>query len=730
MRATIKTDSHNILAAAALLCGGLGCFSAGASAQESANAEPQLEEVIVTAERRAVDIQKTPVSVSALSADQLNNSTIQDTIDLQYRVTGFVFKTNTVLGQPYIRGVGSDIISAGADASVATFVDDVYQTRASASLQDFYDLDRIEVVKGPQSTLYGRNVTGGAVRLFSKRPQPQFGAEADLLVGNYDKVRVRGMINAPLVADRVLVRLSGMSTDRDGYTKNIVSGKRLDDEGLWSMRGQVLVKASDAVQLLFIGDYTKENSTRTLGNYPSTDCCVNLGILFGGIVPDDPREVTHDSPEFVHSISKGISGKITWDAGPVSFSSLSSYRRTGFNELLDLDGTNVPAVTNAPEETSKTFTQDFQLASSGEDRFSWITGLYYLREKAFQALDIQLPVFLAASQPSGSVDTKAYAAYGQGSYFVTDKFRVTAGIRYSHEKRSNDFAQTIIDPLGAVTGVPGTVNLANSDSDSWKSWTPKISLDYFATDKVLLYVSASKGFKAGGFNATAFQAPFDPEKLKAYEMGVKSSPWGGRMRLNAAAFYYDYKDIQLLSLLPNSPPGAFPIVINAAAATIKGLEVEASAQLTAGFAADVGLTLLDPKFDDFISIDPNNPAGDPDRDGQRMPQAPKTSLNVGLQYTWDLADAGSLMMRGEWRYQSAIYFNTFADPFVRQSGYDLFNARIGYEAQGGRWYAALFGRNLADKLYAATKVRQDPLVGNLNIWGAPRTYGVEVGARF
>jgi iron complex outermembrane receptor protein len=720
---TLRPHSCVSLHVAAILAAAAAALPTAALAQE------KLEEVIVTAERRAVDIQKTPLSVVALSGADLDSSTIQSTIDLQYRTTGFVFKTNTVLGQPYIRGVGSDIISAAADASVATFVDDVYQTRATASIVEFYDLDRVELIKGPQSTLFGRNVTGGAVRLFSKRPQPEFQASGDLLYGNYDRVRLRGMVNVPLAGDKAIFRLSGISAQRDGYTENVFTGRELDDEDFWSARAQLLLAPNEDLELLLMADYTDEDSTRTLGNYPSTDCCVNLGILFGGVVPDDPRKVTHDVDDYVQAESSGGSAKITWDTGPITLTSITAYRKTEFQEALDLDATNVPAVSNSPQEESKTFTQDIQIASNGDERFDWIAGVFYLDEEAFQMLDIQLPIFSAYSQPAGDIDTEAWAIYGQGSYDLTDQWRVTLGLRYSHEERAQDFTQTISDPLGAVTGVPGTVVLANSDSDEWDSWTPKLGIEWFGSDDLMVYGSVAKGFKAGGLNSNALQPAFDPESLWAYEIGLKSTVWDGRARFNIAAFWYDYSDIQLLTLAPDAPTGAFPIVVNAAEATINGIEAELQAQITDGFSIDAAVTLLNAEYDEFVSIDPNRPTDDPDHEGDPLQQAPETSSNLGLQYDWEFGQGARLTARAEWRYVSEVFFNAFSDPVVRQGGYSLFNARLGYQAPDNRWYVALFGRNLGDKLYAQTRVRQDPLVGNLNVWGAPRTYGIEIGAR-
>ncbi len=700
-----------------------------AIAQETSSSS--FEEIIVTAERRAVSLQRTAVSVAALTQEQLDASSTQTTFDLQFRTPGLAFKTNAFLGQPYIRGVGSDIISAGADATVATFIDDVYQSRAAGSILDFYDVERVEVLKGPQSTLFGRNVTGGAIRIFSKQPQDVLSLEADAQDGNYDKLRLRAAINAPVVEDKVFVRFAGLRSSRDGYVKNLANNTRLDDEDFWAGRGQVLVKASEDFEILISGDISRERSSRLLGNKPEVGCCSSLGLgLIPGVVGStspNPREVYHDTDDLAAVNSKGLSGKLTWDSGPVAITSITAIRKIDFLQRLDLDATDLPAVTNSPTEDSKTFTQDFQFASEKTGKFEWLAGLFYLHEDVTQALDIESVLLSITSRPKGTVKTEAYAAYGQASYYFTPQWRVTAGIRYSHENRKIDFQQidTAVDGDGNLL-----TSIINSSGDkSWTSWTPKFGIEYFHSDDLLVYVSASRGFKAGGFNTNSVQPAFDPESLWAFEAGFKSTILDGKARFNMSAFWYDYKDIQLLTLASDAPVGAFPIVINAAAATVKGVEAELWAKITNGLDIDASVAILDATFDTFDSIDPNNPGNNPNRAGQRMPQAPKASAHIGVQYSWDVFDAGNITLRGEWRYQSGVFFNSFADPVVHQEAYSLFNARVTFNSKDDGWYIAAYGRNLGDKLYASNKIRQDPLVGNLINWGAPRTYGLEVGIK-
>jgi iron complex outermembrane receptor protein len=258
--------------------------------------------------------------------------------------------------------------------------------------------------------------------------------------------------------------------------------------------------------------------------------------------------------------------------------------------------------------------------------------------------------------------------------------------------------------------------------------TPEAILEYLPDRNSLAYAKISSGYKSGGFNTTAVQPAFDPEDLRAYEVGFKASSPEDSVRFHSAAFYYDYRDIQLLTPPANAPVGTFPIVINAAEATVKGVDLSGSMRPIDDLELSLGITLLDAKFDKFVSIDPNNPADDPDRAGDPTPQAPDISLNLGTVYRW-LTDNCEFMARLYYRYQSAVYFNPYKDSAVRQDGYGLLDASISFEGGKGHWYGELFGRNLTDELYARSKIRVDPTVGVMRFWGDPRTFGIRVGFR-
>lgn len=698
-----------------------------------------LEEILVTAERRAASLQRVPIAITVLTGEQLSNSLINDTMELQFHVPSYVFKSNSVLGQPYIRGVGSDVITAGAESSVAFFVDGVYQTRAASTLQRLYDIDRVEVVKGPQGTLFGRNATGGAVHIITRKPVNKFGAKADLVIGSDARVRFSGAVNSP-VSQNVALRLAGVISKHDGYSENVFLGTDVDDEDYYSLRGHALYSIADDFELLFSFDYSKEASSRGLVQHPDPENGINLGLLppFNGEVRDDPREVTHNENIFANVKTWGTRLELTKHFASVELKSLTSYRESDFVELLDLDASDADFVSNFPNENSDVFTQEFQISSLNNELFEWVAGVFYLKENAFQKLDIAvsfpapplpgLPEFLPVrNEPSGDILSEAFGIFAQGSYYLNDKWRATLGLRNSHDERRQHYRQVITDPFGVLGG---SAVIEDDDKGDWNAWTPKLGVEYFHSDRVMAYASIGSGYKAGGFNSTALQSSFDEEDLLAYEIGLKSSIKNGRSQLNIASFYYDYSDIQLLTLPPDAPVGSFPIVFNAAEASYRGLEVEYMSRPMSNLDIHLSVAWLDAQFDKFVALDPNNPQnGEVDRAGASLPQAPEFSANASAQYAWPVRNLGSLTLRGEYYYQSKIFFNTFQDDVVSQSGYSLVNARLQLESKNKRWSVALWGKNLTDELYAHTKIRQDPLVGNLRLWGAPRTYGLHFSFR-
>ena len=683
--------------------------------------------VVITPDWHETDVQKMPMTVNILSGDELDATGMPDTLSLQYQVPGFVFRTNSVLGQPYLRGVGSSIVTAGAEASVATFKDGIYQPRASNAIQYLYDTERVEVSKGPQGVQLGRNVLGGAVSIISKDPEPFQGAYADVLYGSYNKIQLRGAINRPLTNPNLSLRIAGLVTKRDGYTENRFLGRDLNDEDLYAGRAKLRYKPSEDLDAIFSVEYSSEDSSRGLGNKLDPTIGVNGGILFGGTVPSDPRVVNQNVGGKVDINNHLYTARIKKKLQGAELLSLTGYQDSAMNLAVDLDSTEVDYSSNFAKETSTMISQELRLSSRQNDPLGWVTGIFIAREDAHQALDIRLPLFSVSNRPTGDVTTNSYAVFAQASYQFNELWKSTLGIRESRDKRKLDYKQTVDDPTGAL-GPAGTSSISLDDSKSWNALTPEFGVEYTPNDTTLIFGTISRGFKAGGYNTTAAQPSFDPEYLLAYELGIKTQPGGSFVKVNGSIFYYDYKDMQVLSLPASAPVGSFPIVDNAASATIKGLDVDILANPAGYLMLSLGLTLLDAQIDEFISVDGNNPTANPNRSGNPLPQAPKSSVNLGAEYSW-LLGGGLLKSRLGYRYQSAIYFNAFKDDALRQDGYGLVDASVSFDSLKKSWYLEMFVRNLTDKLYAETILRQDPIVGTLRSWGAPRTFGIRVGYR-
>lgn len=677
------------------------------------------EDIIVTAERRERPLEKAPLSLAVFSGEGLDESGIQTTLDLPLRIPGMVFTTNTVLGQPYIRGVGSDIISVGAENSVATFVDGVYRARPLAALQDFYDVERVEVLKGPQGTLFGRNATGGAIHLHSKDPAPELAGGADFLYGSFDELRIRAFANVPVVDERVLARVAGMWTQRDGYLHNEFLGTRVDDEDLGALRGKLTATPHEKLQILVSGDYSREQSSRNLAPKLGEPLTGSPAFLAGGTVPAAPRRVFYDTEPKPDVEDYGGSARLELALDEISVTSLTAYRETHVSEALDLDATELDFLTNFPREDSQVVTQELQLASTTGGRFEWLAGVFYLHEDAFQSLDVTIPPLGIRDQPSAQLDVDAVGVFGDLSWNASEQWRASVGLRYSYEHKRQHFRELL----------NGTVIADFDAAADWHAPTPRFVVEYTPWQQLFLYASAARGFKSGGFNSGVFQEePFDPEFVWAVEVGARASPWE-RTRLHAALFYYAYDDIQLQVISPDAVI-PFPRVENAGSATIWGAEAELGVEPLDGLRLDLSGAFLDAHFDQLTTLDPNDLMGDPDQSGNRMPRAPEFAAWVGVQYTLSLGRFGTLTPRAEYRYQSAIFFNVFEDPQVRQPGFSLGSLWLGYEDRTGRYSAAVFARNLGDELYRQSNIRVDGQVGNLIFWGAPRTYGFQIGVRF
>jgi iron complex outermembrane receptor protein len=312
----------------------------------------------------------------------------------------------------------------------------------------------------------------------------------------------------------------------------------------------------------------------------------------------------------------------------VDVQSLTAYQETVTDLAVDLDGTNIDFSSNFPTSTSHAVSQEFRIGSPLVQRLAWVAGVYFLHEDTSQASDVHFPLSGLQNKQDSDTTNTSYAVFGELAYSFTPVWRGSVGFRYSYDESELDLEQTLIDPFG-VQGAAGTITLRDKQKHQWGAVTPEFGVSFTPSRNTLYYANVSHGYKAGGYNTFAVQPVFDPEYLWAYETGIKTSLPDRYVRINAALYYYDYKDIQLLTLPPGAPVGTLPIVTNAARASVQGVDLQAWYQPVWNLELSAGAILLDAHYVKFNSIDPNNPATDPDRSGNPLPQAPDVSLVLG-----------------------------------------------------------------------------------------------------
>jgi iron complex outermembrane recepter protein len=680
-----------------------GGAGGGPTGPQSEAAAGNQDEIIVTAERRAANVQRVPITINTFSGEQLQAQGVDNTADLQARTPGFLMSSNIVFAQPYLRGIGNSTLTIGSDSSVAVHVDGVYMTRPAAAFQDLFDVERVEVLKGPQGTLYGRNATGGVINIITQAPTDTFTARGDLTLGNYNRVTVNGTISGPL-SDNVAGRLTAMSSTRDGYVRNLYNGTRLEDEDVQAIRGALRFEPSSDLSITLSADALRERDTRGDG----LKSVITGAGSAGYSIPPDPHDVRKDYQNHTNVDLAGASARVEWDLGDVTLHSLTAFRHSAFNLALDLDlSDNAHSYVDPETENSDTWTQEVSLASDGAGPFEWIAGVFYLNEDADTLFNIFQPGI--NTHPNGFNQTTAWATFGQASLWANDQLRFTLGGRYSEETKDARVITNFPAPTQTQTG-----------EHSWSAFTPHASIDFFPTENTMLFLSATRGFKSGGFNATARGLPrFDPEFVWSYEGGVKSSFDEGRLRTNLSVFHYDYQDLQVRALVSGIISG----VTNAAAATVDGAEAEVVYRPMDNTTFNLGVSYLDATFDDFPTTNPDVGPTPINLAGNSLPRAPNWQISFGAEHAFELG-AGTLTVRGDWAYQSETFFDEFNDPTRRQKPFSTLAGRVTYEPAGAAWSLALWGRNLTDEDYITNTLRSAGTYGTAYQYGPPMTFGV------
>lgn len=723
-----------------------------ASAAVAAENPALVEEVIVTAQKRAENLQNVPASVSAVTGDALRQQQISSVEGLAQSLPNVNFGQTTGNARIAIRGVGFDNISLGNEGRIAYHVDGVYVSRPAAALATFYDVERVEVLRGPQGTLYGRNATGGAVNLVSRAPTQDFGGYLDGTVGNYGLYKVEGALSGPL-SDAVSGRVAFQVVERGGYGKNVTTGEDVDDQSTRAIRAQLRLEPTPWVQLTLSGDYFTEDdhaySFHFLGqgslpnptSTPALPGIVPKGLLIGGRVTADNRDSAADSGPSNSREFWGLGANLHATLGAVELNAVTGYRSSDFKTTTDLDATSARLTIYDQLENSTQFSQELRLSGDFR-RAEWMIGGYYFNESLFGGTRVALdPAVLGPPRPTtglkqgffglGSIDTDAYALFGRLRLHLSERVAVNFGARYSDERKEideeNKLDLTTAYPPFVPVYPPTPPGVRRQTSASWTSFTPSVTVEFKPTEDLLLYATYSKGFKSGGFNLGNVQPPFAPEKITDYEVGLRADWLEGRLRTNLSAFNYDYTDLQVSKV-----NGTVISIENAASAKVRGLEAEVLLRPIGPLRLEANFALLDSEYENYVSSDPARAAlGAIDLSGNDLTQAPRYTVNLNASYRWDTA-LGTITARGEARWVDRVYFTQYNLAHVSQPAYELFNAFLTWESADRGWTASAYVRNIADKeiissgLVSSTLVGA-PFVGSLE---PPRTYGLTVGRRF
>lgn len=724
-RSIVKSFATLVGAGATLLLAAPCAFA------QDAHESGGVEEIIVTAQKRAENLQQVPISITAVGAETLQRSGVATLDDIQHLAPGLNMSTigSGWVSYTYIRGAGTNVLDSGADPSVAFFVDEVYLTGTAGLQFDLLDIQQVEVLKGPQGTLFGRNAAAGAVNIITRRPEETFNAYASLDAGDYSAINVRGGITGPLTADASWrYRLSAGHRERDAYTDN-PAGVDPGYVDTYSVRGQ-LQYVSPGFMALFTGDYfTSDNGMSNF--FLST--AVTAGVLTPAAAASLPTDQSfyrryYDTNGFERQDTSTLTARLEWELPFATLTSISGYRDNQFERLQDQDGTLAFGYNLGTDEQDRSFSQELRLSNQGE-RWNWILGLYYYHGET-ERLDTLAagPGFAVPSfqNTTGTYNqdltVNSYALFGQATYDITDRLNLTLGARYTFDEKESDMTVNPVGPAGLYS-----VNL-NPD---WDSFDPALTLSFQANDDVMLYASARQGFKSGGFQTLPGSAAlaariYDPELVRSYELGLRSRWLDGRLQINTSLFHTDIEDQQILRV----PSPGVSIIDNAGRTETDGIDVSVSAFVTSNFRLDWNATLQGARFSEYLT----NCSGAPpvcttDLSGNAQLRSPNFSSSLIGEYTWPLGRAGEVRLRGEYAYMSEQFFdaaNTRAAG-AYQPSYGLFNARLTYTPPGGNWDLSLYGKNLGDEEYFRNVALSGPT--GVGAPGDPMTVGVALNWR-
>ncbi len=749
----------NRLVKSVLLAG--AAWSAASSmgmAQDAQSGEPStVEDIVVTARRTEESLQRTPLAVSAFSGESLERRGATQILDLQ----GAVPNLNIVQGRAssnatniYIRGIGQPDALQTFDPAVGVYVDDVYFARIRGTQFDLLDLARVEVLRGPQGTLYGKNTIGGALKLVSRRPGQDWRARGSVAYGNYNMIDLQGAVSGP-ISESLAFGLSALRSTRDGYVTNPVTGAEYNDKDSTAVRGTLAWDPADNLHIDIIADYSNDDAALTVGQATNSLVGSSGQTIFA--VPSPLPEynfqtvVDPDLPNSTRLESRGISANIAWDlSDSLTLRSITAYRRLNTDDYIDFDATPREVTSALVAVDQDQISQEFQLTyDSGP--ISAVGGLYYLKEnidshQEAYADDLLGALFLNSRflrTVDDTLETTSRAVYANVSYSLTEQLRLSGGVRYTEEEK--DYVRTTSTFFSALPAFNATFPFRPPVAE-YDDTSIMLSADYQITPDVLAYARFAQGFKSGGYNGRANSraeaTEYSPETADTYEIGVKTTSMDGRLRLNAAVFQTNYQDFQArVSGLDTDPITNLPVavlsVINAGELKINGGELEIVAKPSAALTLDAQIGLLDVDYETFR--DTRFTAFNGSRAFQTPAFSPAVTARYAAQYVFELEGGANVTVGGAARYRSRMALavdNTPTNsavelPGVFQNAYWLYDARVVWNDASDRYSVGVYGQNLSDEVYK-TDVQEFSSVGGIRTayYGAPQTVMVKATVRY
>ncbi len=728
------------LSISAVLCGILPAAAAEEST-DNAKKDKGIETIIVTARRLGEDLQKVPVPVTVLTNDYINNAGIDSLVAIESSapsVTLFASRGSSTTLSAYIRGVGQNDPLWGFEPGVGLYVDDIYVARPQGAVLDILDLERIEILRGPQGTLYGKNTIGGAIKYISKQPgvEPQF--KASLAAGSFGQTDIKLAGSTSFADGTFTIGAAIGSFTRDGFGEVVgdspFAGEELSDKDVFTSRLNFGWKASEDLSIRFSADNTSDDSNTRGGGRLTVSNVTGLA----------PLESVHDTrqnldPGGNEVNSSGQALTVTWDINEEwQFKSITGAREGDTFSNIDFDQLNTNDLDVIASYDDDQTTQEFQVSYDNGNDLTFVGGLYYYTGDAAGSFDVVLGGLIGGLgftlTTAGSVSTDSKSVYGQATYKIDDKWSTTIGGRYT----SDDKEATV--NVDAFFGVPGALIFFQNRSDftnseSFSNFSPRLGLEYQASDEVMYYGSVSQGFKSGGFNMRANVAadpgadqPFQEETVDNFEFGFKSRLMDGQVQLNGALYYQDYQDKQVttntnVDLDGDGVNDTFVgRILNAGVVEATGFELEMIAEISENFSIDANLGYID---SEYVEFDGFNLDGTPIDPGTvNIINTPELTYNIGFTYDKNLSNGDSMVFLGNLAFRDDVSIFEVDTP-IDQESYTVYNASASYYTANGNWRFTLAGRNLTDEEYR-TGGYNFPTLGLegtvVGFYGNPRTY--------